>query len=155
MSAETTPASNRLISLDVFRGITVAGMVLVNNPGNWAAVYAPLEHAAWNGWTPTDMIFPFFLFIVGAAISLALGRRVEESQIKRAVYLKIFRRAVIIFLLGLFQMAFPFFDLAHLRFPGVLQRIAVCYLISSLVYLHTNWRQQTIIAAGCLFFTGW
>ncbi len=127
-------------------------MVLVNNPGNWAAVYAPLEHAAWNGWTPTDMIFPFFLFIVGAAISLALGRRVEESQIKRAVYLKIFRRAVIIFLLGLFQMAFPFFDLAHLRFPGVLQRIAVCYLISSLVYLHTNWRQQTIIAAGCLVF---
>ena len=152
MSAEINQPSNRLISLDVFRGMTIAGMVLVNNPGNWSAVYAPLEHAPWNGWTPTDLIFPFFLFIVGVSIALALGRRVEETTVKKDVYLKIFRRAVIIFLLGLFQMAFPFFDLAHLRFPGVLQRIAVCYLISSLIFLHTNWKQQTIIAAGCLIF---
>ncbi len=146
------PVSERLISLDVFRGITVAGMVLVNNPGDWSAVYAPLEHAAWNGWTPTDLIFPFFLFIVGIAVSLALGRRAAESEIKRGVYLKIFRRAAIIFALGLFQMAFPFFDLPHLRFPGVLQRIAVCYLISSIIFLHTNWKQQTIIAAAGLLF---
>lgn len=83
MNTEVRKSSDRLIALDVFRGITVAGMVLVNNPGNWSAVYAPLEHAPWNGWTPTDMIFPFFLFIVGAAISLALGRRVEQSQIRR------------------------------------------------------------------------
>jgi len=152
MNTEVGKSSDRLISLDVFRGITVAGMVLVNNPGNWSAVYAPLEHAAWNGWTPTDMIFPFFLFIVGASISLALGRRVEQSAVKRDVYLKIFRRAAIVFLLGLFQMAFPFFELAHLRFPGVLQRIAVCYLISSLIFLHTNWKGQTIIAAVCLIF---
>ncbi len=152
MNTEIEKSSERLIALDVFRGITVAGMVLVNNPGNWSHVYAPLEHAAWNGWTPTDMIFPFFLFIVGVSISLALGRRVEQSAVKRGVYLKIFRRAAIIFLLGLFQMAFPFFDLAHLRFPGVLQRIAVCYLISSLIFLHTNWKQQTIIAVVCLIF---
>lgn len=150
MNAEADAPSDRLISLDVFRGITVAGMVLVNNPGDWAAVYAPLEHAAWNGWTPTDMIFPFFLFIVGVSISLALGRRVEKSEIKSGVHLKILRRAAIIFLLGLFQMAFPFFDFAHLRFPGVLQRIAVCYLISALIFLHTNWKQQTIIAVACL-----
>lgn len=152
MNTEVEKNSDRLIALDVFRGITVAGMVLVNNPGNWSAVYAPLEHAPWNGWTPTDMIFPFFLFIVGTAIALALGRRLEQNRVKRAVYLKIFRRAAIVFLLGLFQMAFPFFDLAHLRFPGVLQRIALCYLISSLIFLHTNWKQQTIIAAGCLIF---
>ncbi|MGI8555872.1 MAG: acyltransferase family protein [Pyrinomonadaceae bacterium] len=152
MSEDTNKSSDRLISLDVFRGITVAGMVLVNNPGNWSAVYAPLEHAAWNGWTPTDLIFPFFLFIVGISISLALGRRVEQSAVNRDVYLKIFRRSAIIFALGLFQMAFPFFDLAHLRFPGVLQRIAVCYLISSLIFLHTNWKQQIFIIVGCLLF---
>ncbi|MGI9035084.1 MAG: acyltransferase family protein, partial [Pyrinomonadaceae bacterium] len=151
-STAAKPNSERLISLDVFRGMTVAGMVLVNNPGDWAAVYAPLEHAAWNGWTPTDLIFPFFLFIVGVSIALALGRRVAQSEIKPDVYLKIFRRAAVIFALGLFQMAFPFFDLAHLRFPGVLQRIAVCYLISSLIFLHTNWKQQTLIAVGCLMF---
>ncbi|MDQ2747648.1 MAG: DUF5009 domain-containing protein, partial [Acidobacteriota bacterium] len=102
MSDQTNQSSNRLISLDVFRGITIAGMVLVNNPGNWTAVYAPLEHAAWNGWTPTDLIFPFFLFIVGISISLALGRRIEENAVSKDVYLKIFRRAAIIFALGLF-----------------------------------------------------
>ena len=142
----------RLLSLDVFRGVTIAGMVLVNNPGTWSAIYAPLEHAKWHGATPTDFIFPFFVFIVGIAIPLALAKRVEEGGITRDVYLKIFRRAAIIFALGLFQMAFPFFDMAHLRIPGVLQRIAVCYLVASLVFLHTNWKQQTIIAAICLLF---
>ncbi len=141
-----------MLSLDVFRGMTVAGMVLVNNPGTWSAIYAPLEHAKWHGATPTDFIFPFFVFIVGIAIPLALAKRVEEGGITRDVYLKIFRRAAIIFALGLFQMAFPFFDMAHLRIPGVLQRIAVCYLVASLVFLHTNWKQQTIIAAICLLF---
>lgn len=152
MATEIKCAPNRLLSLDVFRGMTVAGMVLVNNPGTWSAIYAPLEHAKWHGATPTDFIFPFFVFIVGIAIPLALGKRVEEGGIKRDVYLKIFRRAASIFALGLFQMAFPFFDMAHLRIPGVLQRIAVCYLVASLVFLHTNWRQQSIIAAVCLLF---
>ena len=134
----------RLLSLDVFRGMTVAGMVLVNNPGTWGAIYSPLGHAEWHGITPTDFIFPFFLFIVGVAIPLALGKRVEEG-VTRDVYLKIVRRSLIIFGLGLFLAAFPFFDLANLRIPGVLQRIAVCYLIASLIFLHTNWKQQTII----------
>jgi predicted acyltransferase len=135
---------NRLLSLDVFRGITIAGMVLVNNPGTWSAIYPPLAHAPWHGITPTDYIFPFFLFIVGIAIPLALGRRVAEG-ITNDVYLKIARRTAIIFLLGLFLAAFPFFDFANLRIPGVLQRIAVCYLVASLIFLHTNWKQQTII----------
>ena len=123
----------------------------MNNPGTWGAIYSPLAHAEWHGITPTDYIFPFFLFIVGVAIPLALGKRVAEV-VTRDVYLKILRRASIIFLLGLFLAAFPFFDFANLRIPGVLQRIAVCYLIASLIFLHTNWKQQTIIAAILLLF---
>jgi predicted acyltransferase len=140
---------NRLLSLDVFRGMTIAGMVLVNNPGTWGAIYSPLAHAPWHGITPTDYIFPFFLFIVGIAISLALGKRVEEG-FSKDVYLKILRRTAIIFLLGTFLHLFPFFDFANLRIPGVLQRIAVCYLIASLIFLHTNWKQQTIIGVVLL-----
>ena len=147
MSEETE--RKRLLSLDVFRGMTIAAMVLVNNPGTWDAIYPPFEHAEWHGWTPTDFIFPFFLFIVGISISLALGKRVEQS-VKKDVYLKIFRRAAIIFLLGLFIAAFPYFKLYTLRIPGVLQRIAVCYLITSLIFLHTNWKQQTIIGFSLL-----
>jgi len=149
MSTETT--QNRLLSLDIFRGITIAGMVLVNNPGTWSAIYAPLQHAEWHGSTPTDLIFPFFLFIVGIAIPLGLGKRVEQGGITKDVYLKIFRRALLIFLLGLFLAAFPFFDFSTLRIPGVLQRIAVCYLVASLIFIHTNWKQHTIIGVSLLF----
>jgi predicted acyltransferase len=141
---------NRLISLDVFRGMTIAGMVLVNNPGTWSAIYSPLKHADWHGITPTDYIFPFFLFIVGIAIPMALGKRVAQG-ITKDVYLKILRRSATIFLLGLFLAAFPFFDFANLRIPGVLQRIAVCYLVVSIIFLHTNWKQQTIIGVALLF----
>ncbi len=149
---------NRLLSLDVFRGITIAGMVLVNNPGTWSAIYPPLEHAEWHGATPTDLVFPFFLFIVGIAITLALGKRVEQGAVKREIYLKIVRRAVIIFALGLFLAAFPFYnftketflDVSTLRIMGVLQRIAVCYLITALIFIHTNWKQQAIIAVALL-----
>lgn len=141
---------NRLLSLDVFRGITIAGMVLVNNPGTWSAIYSPLEHAEWHGWTPTDLIFPFFLFIVGIAIPFGLGKRLEKG-ITKDVYFKIFRRALLIFLLGLFLNGFPYFELSTLRIPGVLQRIAVCYLVASLIFIHTNWKQQTIIGVALLF----
>src|ERR1044071_3887984 len=95
------PNPNRLISLDVFRGITIAGMILVNNPGTWTAIYDPLEHAAWHGLTPTDLVFPFFLFIVGVSITLALARRAESGGSKRDLYVKIVRRTLIIFALGL------------------------------------------------------
>src|SRR5262249_9121757 len=132
------PITSRLVSLDVFRGLTVAGMVLVDNPGSWSHIYWPLEHAAWNGWTPTDLVFPFFLFIVGVAIPLALGRRVEIGGSNRDLYLKIIRRTVIIFLLGEFLAGFPKFPLSHIRIPGVLQRIAVCYFFASIIFLKTK-----------------
>src|SRR6266536_2980982 len=99
----------RLVSLDVFRGLTVAAMVLVNNPGTWRAVYAPLRHADWHGWTPTDLIFPFFLFIVGVAIPLGLGKRVERGDKFKALFLKIAYRSAVIFLLGEFLASFPYF----------------------------------------------
>src|SRR5215213_11029952 len=147
---EGAAAAGRLASLDVFRGITIAGMILVNNPGTWEAIYSPLQHAAWHGWTPTDLVFPFFLFIVGVSITLALSRRAEAGGSKRDLYVKIVRRSLIIFALGLFLMDFPNFDLSTIRVPGVLQRIAVCYLVASLVFLHTRWRAQAIIAAVLL-----
>ena len=144
-------ANSRLLSLDVFRGITIAAMVLVNNPGTWSAIYSPLKHAEWHGWTPTDFIFPFFLFIVGISITLALGKKVETGAIGTTVYLKILRRAALIFLLGLFLAGFPFFELSTLRIPGVLQRIAVCYLIASLLFVKTSWRTQAVVAVALLF----
>lgn len=115
----------RLRSVDVFRGLTVAGMVIVNNPGDWNAVYAPLLHAEWNGWTPTDLIFPFFLFIVGVAIALSPA----SLGSMRAVV----RRSAVIFGLGLFMAGFPFFNLAAWRVPGVLARIALCYLAAVVI----------------------
>ena len=148
----------RMISLDVFRGMTIAGMVLVNNPGTWSAIYPPLEHAEWNGLTPTDLIFPFFLFIGGISITFALGRRVETGSVNRQIYQKVFKRAFLIFALGILLQIFPFyniwkaewFDPSTMRFPGVLQRIAVCYLCASLIFLHTNWKRQAVIAVGLL-----
>ena len=125
-------------------------MVLVNNPGTWAAIYWPLAHAEWHGWTPTDLVFPFFLFIVGAAIPLAFGRRVEAGGTKRDLYIKVIRRTLIIFALGLFLNGFPYFNLAEIRIPGVLQRIAVCYLFASLIFLSARLRVQVIIAVGLL-----
>src|SRR5215510_1913671 len=115
--------TTRLLSLDVFRGITIAGMVLVNDPGSWEHIYWPLEHAQWSGWTPTDLVFPFFLFIVGVAITLSLGKRLESGGATRDVYLKIVKRALIIFAIGLFLNGIPYFRLAEWRIPGVLQRI--------------------------------
>jgi predicted acyltransferase len=141
---------SRLVSLDVFRGITIAGMVLVNNPGTWSSIYWPLEHAEWNGWTPTDLVFPFFLFIVGVSITLAFARRVEEGSVKRDLYLKVIKRTAIIFGLGLFLNGFPYFQLGTIRIAGVLQRIALCYLIASLIFLTTKVRTQFLIAVAVL-----
>lgn len=159
MADEISTAPSRLLSLDVFRGMTIAGMVLVNNPGSWSDIYPPLEHAKWHGLTPTDLVFPFFLFIVGISITFALGRKVESGEINRALYIKIIKRSLMIFGIGLFLNAFPFYnfvsgewlDLATLRIMGVLQRIAICYLVVSLIFVHTNWKQQMIIGAVLLF----
>jgi len=119
------------LSLDVFRGITIASMILVNNPGSWNHVYPPLLHAEWHGWTPTDLIFPFFLFIVGVAMSFSFAARGNVPQLR-----KVLVRSLILFGLGVFMAAYPRFDLTHLRIPGVLQRIAICYLATSLLVLH-------------------
>lgn len=197
----------RLVSLDAFRGMTIAGMVLVNNPGTWSAIYGPLKHAEWHGITPTDYVFPFFLFIVGVSISIALGKRKTEKA-GSDVYKKIITRSLAIFATGLAISALPLFvmgdtniawplkwiaaisiiaslyflflrnfkvafslialwavivfgsliagsdvawyNVGQMRIPGVLQRIAVCYLIVSLIFLHTNWKQQAAIGIALL-----
>ena len=135
--------SPRLQSLDVFRGLTIAAMLLVNNPGTWSHVYAPLEHAAWNGWTPTDLVFPFFLFIVGVATALSLGRLADAGESRPMLFRKALARAGIIFALGLVLQGFPHYDLPHLRIPGVLQRIAIAYLITAV------WCWSPACAARC------
>lgn len=145
-------APPRLLSVDALRGFTVAGMVLVNNPGTWNAVYGPLQHAAWHGWTPTDMVFPFFLFVVGVSIPLALGPALERGA--GGLTERVLRRAAVIFTLGLLLHALPFFPLATLRIPGVLQRIAVCYLLAALLVIATRgvrgWRVQAVTAGALL-----
>jgi predicted acyltransferase len=146
----TPTETQRLVSLDVFRGITIAGMVLVNNPGSWEHIYWPLEHAAWHGWTPTDLVFPFFLFIVGVSITLALGKRLEFGGSNRDDYLKINKSTLIIFAIGLFLNGIPYFNLAELRIPGVLQRIALCYFFASIIFLNTKIRTQIAILIGLL-----
>jgi predicted acyltransferase len=143
MSSTTVP-SGRLLSLDVFRGATIAGMMLVNNPGDWGHVYAPFLHAKWNGWTFTDLIFPFFLWIVGVAMTLSFAKRRERGDSTQKLLMHAVRRAVIIFGLGLFLNGFPYYDFSIIRIPGVLQRIAVCYLIGSIVFLYASTRWQII-----------
>jgi predicted acyltransferase len=144
------PTGNRLTSLDAFRGLTIAAMILVNTRGNWRFVYAPLRHAEWHGWTPTDLIFPFFLFIVGGALSFSLGRRVERGDAAAQLYGKVLRRALIIYGIGLFLSGFPSFDLGTIRIPGVLARIAIVYLFAALIVLNLRPRGQAITAAVLL-----
>ncbi len=148
-------SSQRLVSLDAFRGATVAGMMLVNNPGTWRAIYPQLEHAKWNGWTFTDWIFPFFLFAVGSAMVFSFAKQKESG--KHDLYKKIFVRSLKIFLLGIFLNGFPFgllfghhFDVATMRIPGVLQRISICFFVVSFIYLNTTLRQQIWLTVGLL-----
>jgi len=213
-------ASSRLLSLDVFRGITILGMILVNNPGSWSYVYPPLLHANWHGITPTDLIFPFFLFIVGVAITFSIQKQVDIGKSKAEVIQKAGLRSLIIFLLGLFLAGFPYFggsempeprifwyvfllahvpfallireitrqkrakvtyakrtqliwtgillfftvltlvvglpyfDLSSLRIPGVLQRIALVYIVSVVVFLYFGWKNQ-ILLLGALLIVYW
>jgi predicted acyltransferase len=125
-------------------------MMLVNNPGTWNAVYPPLRHAVWHGWTFTDIIFPFFLWIVGVAMTLSFARRLEQGADRKILLLHTIRRAALIFALGLLLNGFPYYDLSSLRIPGVLQRIAVCYLIGGIIYLTTSIRAQGVWTAGLL-----
>lgn len=150
---QTSPP--RLLSLDVFRGLTVAAMILVNNPGSWAHIYAPLEHAEWNGCTPTDLIFPFFLFIVGVSISYALGSKKQHMNHSKLIMTAL-KRALILFGLGLFLSLFPkvFTDpleaFRTVRIPGVLQRIAVVFFITALIFIKTSPKTQLRTMIGIL-----
>lgn len=147
-----SPISNeRLVSIDVFRGMTIVGMILVINPGSWKYIYAQLRHANWHGCTFTDLIYPFFLFIVGVSIVFALSKAKDKTISMKALYYKIIKRTIILFVLGLFINSFPQFDLVNIRIMGVLQRIAVCYLIVSLLFLHTGLRGQIIWTVALLF----
>jgi predicted acyltransferase len=217
--------SERLISLDVFRGITIAGMVLVNNPGTWSAMYGPLDHAEWDGWTPTDFIFPFFLFIVGVAMTFSFDKRLASGFSKVRLFEQVVRRTIILFFLGLILTGFPnfrliapylltlvgleflfrdepivslgttsqsklnkaigwslvvvavlwfFIDIGHfngkvkgsewkylfpltndagggvIRVPGVLQRIALCYFLASVIMMFTGLRGRIAWVVGIL-----
>ena len=159
-SATLAAPAGRLMSLDVFRGVTIASMMLVNNPGSWSAAYPPLLHAEWHGWTFTDTVFPFFLWIVGVAVTLSTSRRLEAGQSRAELFLHALRRAAIIFALGFGLNSFGYFIdgsllglgcgewlhqyATNVRIPGVLQRIAICYLIATLVFLRTSIRGQAI-----------
>jgi predicted acyltransferase len=136
----SSAGSGRLLSLDAFRGATIAAMILVNNPGDWGHVYWPLLHVPWHGWTPTDLIFPFFLFMVG--MSLTFSRRLE---LRPALL-----RALKLIGLGLLLNLYPYFPVAELRWPGVLQRIGICYLAAWAVRRWLRPRGQAVLSAALL-----
>lgn len=141
--------SKRLLSLDIFRGMTIAFMILVNNPGDWGNVYKPLLHADWHGCTPTDWVFPFFLFIVGVSIALAISKRKTRGDDKTAIVKKILWRTAAIFGIGLFLNGFPYFSFPW-RIAGVLPRIAIVYGITALIFLYADWKRVIWITAACL-----
>ena len=164
-----TERAERLVALDVFRGLTVAGMLLVNDPGTWSAIYPPLEHAPWHGWTPTDLIFPFFVFIVGITTQLSISARRARGDDERAVTRQILKRGALIFLFGFLVNGFPFFTwgtvtgnadpsffarvvdrLYHWRIMGVLQRIGVAYVISALIATRVSLKTMAVTAASIL-----
>lgn len=149
--SSTSPKQGRLISLDAFRGFTIAAMIIVNTPGgSHNDAYGPLRHAEWNGITPTDFIFPFFIFIVGVSIVLSYTKQQARGVARRLMTRKVLSRSVIIFALGIFLNLFPAFDFAGLRIPGVLQRIALVFLACALLFLYTSRRTQAGLAAGIL-----
>ncbi len=149
-------SNQRLLSLDVFRGATVAAMILVNNPGDWGNIYAPLKHASWHGCTPTDLIFPFFLFIVGVSITYAMSSKKTDPQAHTKTILKAAKRAAILFGLGLFLSLYPkiftepIAAFSTVRIPGVLQRIALVFLISSIIFLKNSEKNIVRITGGIL-----
>jgi len=142
--------NNRLISLDVFRGIVIASMILVNFPGSWNAMYAPLEHASWEGTTPTDYIFPFFIFIVGVSVVLSFSKQVTLGKTKKQLVVKTLWRTLKIFSLGIFIRVLPTLDFSRIELPGVLQRIALVFMACAFLFLYTNWKQQLYIGFGIL-----
>jgi predicted acyltransferase len=144
--------SRRLASLDALRGCTVAAMLLVNDPGDWGHVYRPLDHSAWNGCTPTDLVFPFFLFVVGVSVALAILPRLEQGASAAVLSRAVLSRALRILVLGVAinVLAALLMPQAHLRFPGVLQRIGVCFAVVALFAIHTRPRSQWLAIVALL-----
>lgn len=140
----------RLFALDVFRGIIIAAMILVNFPGSWKAIYAPLKHAKWEGLTPTDFIFPFFIFIVGVSIALAYTKQLATGKNHKQLVLKTIWRSAKIFSLGVALRVLPTLDFTRIQLPGVLQRIALVFLVCALLFLFSNWKNQLYIGIGIL-----
>ncbi len=161
--------SARYVALDVLRGMTVAGMILVNNPGSWAHIFPPLAHAKWAGCTPTDLVFPFFLFVVGAAMAFSFAK--YNEGLNSASVKKLLKRGALIFLVGFGLNAFPFYptspnpDLSvwenfvyrweHVRIVGVLQRIAMCYVLGGFVALWMRSTKKIIASMGVLMILHW
>jgi predicted acyltransferase len=143
--------SQRLVFLDVVRGMTIAFMIMVNNHGNEQATYWPLKHADWNGWTPTDLVFPIFLFLVGITSVLSMASRIARGETRSSLFWHALRRAAILFALGILVHGFPSYPLATLRIYGVLQRIAICYFVATVLYL---WDRRVVtlvsVAVACL-----
>jgi len=138
----TAGVQARLISLDVLRGITIAFMILVNNNGDERFAYWPLKHALWNGWTPTDLVFPTFLFVAGLSLVFSFESRLAKGTSKGSLLLHALRRSIILFALGLVVNGFPFFHWSTLRIYGVLQRFAVCLFVVSAIYLYSKGKNK-------------
>ena len=148
-------SGSRLFALDVFRGLTIAGMIVVNTPGTWTHVYPPLLHAEWHGWAATDTIFPFFLFIVGVSMAVSFARRRARGASRRELFLHALRRGAIIFGLGLALnvLSLFVFHRAHLRIPGVLQRIGVVYIFAAAIFLAFG--RRGVLATVVLLLVGY
>lgn len=145
----------RIVAIDVLRGITIAFMILVNDPGDWDHVYAPLRHAEWNGWTPTDLVFPTFMFVMGCVMPFSLGRRIEKGEKSSALYADIFKRSLILFLIDILLNLFPHFDFHHLRVFGVLTRFSACYFLSSILFMKISNLNILCSLVGFLLFFYW
>lgn len=148
MTTNTTNKAKRLVSLDAFRGFTIAAMIVVNTPGSWDSVFPPLLHAQWNGLTPTDLIFPFFLFMVGISIVLAYSRKINTSN-RSTIITQLLKRSLILFLLGVLLNAIGS-GFTEIRLPGVLQRIALAFLAGSLLFIYTSKKTQIYTGVSIL-----
>ena len=144
--------SGRLMSIDIFRGLAVAGMILVDNPGSDDKAYWPIQHAQWNGWTPADLIFPSFLFLVGVSLVFSFSARLRRGESRIHILFHAFKRSVILIAIGVLVNASPIIglDLHTWRLLGVTQRIALCYLAAAILVLWSGWRGQLIAIAACL-----
>ncbi len=150
-----SPPARRFLSVDVFRGLTVAFMILVNDAGDGRVSYTPLEHATWNGWTVTDLVFPTFLFLVGCSIVFSVQSRLRRGVPKSTIALQILRRAFWIFAIKMLISAIPFFHLSHLRIFGVLTRIALCYAAAALLFLYARSARVVLGTAVVLLVGYW